>query len=341
MAWYRREKRDLPWRRERDAWAILVSEAMLQQTRVETVLSYYDRFLQRFPTPADLAAASEEEVLEAWSGLGYYRRARALRAAAQQMVAASSGEVPSEPEALRALPGIGRYTAGAVLSIAFDQSEPIVDGNVERVFARLFALEDPAGSSVLGKQCWELARRLLPERGSGEWNQALMELGAICCTARAPLCTSCPLSRSCRARRAGRQEKLPRPKARAQTIEVELEILCAQRSGAWLLERRPPSGRMAGMWQFPTRERASEPGSTRLFPARLSSPSPKPERGAAVLAELRHSITRHRIRARLLSARAPSELPDPPYRWVAPAKIDGLALTGMARKAWRILSAEG
>jgi A/G-specific adenine glycosylase len=333
LAWYRREQRDLPWRRTRDPWAILVSEAMLQQTRVETVLAYYDRFLERFPDPASMARADEEEVLAAWSGLGYYRRARSLHAAAQRM----DGRVPDTLPTLRALPGIGRYTAGAVLSIAFDQSQPLVDGNVERVFARLFGLDHPSGSSVLVRECWKLAEELLPERAAGEWNQALMELGAVTCTPRAPACDRCPWRASCTAARTGRQLELPVPRARASTFEVEVEILCASSGKGWLLERRPEEGRMAGMWQFPSREKRTAEGPARLFPRRLTAGGPRAPGAAAVLGELRHTITRHRVRARLLVAEPPSRPATPPYRWVSADQVDGLALTGMARKAWRIL----
>jgi A/G-specific adenine glycosylase len=222
--WYRRHKRDLPWRRTRDPYAIWISEAMLQQTRVETVVSYWRRFLELFPNVATLAAADERDVLAAWSGLGYYRRARALHSAARAIVERHGGEFPSDANHVRELPGIGPYTAGAVLSIAFDQPEALVDGNVARVFCRLFELDAPHESPALKRELWNLARRLVPQDGgAGEWNQALMELGATICTPRSPSCASCPLERRCKASANGRVLELPRTKTRRAPIEVELE----------------------------------------------------------------------------------------------------------------------
>jgi len=328
LAWYRANRRDLPWRRTRDPYAIWLSEAMLQQTRVETVLAYYARFLERFPTLGELARASEDEVLALWSGLGYYRRARALHAAARRVVERHAGRFPSARAEALALPGVGRYTAGAVLSIAFDAPEPLVDGNVERVFSRLFGLDAPAGSPALVRACWELAARLVPARGAGEWNQALMELGATVCTARAPRCAACPLEDACRAALEGRATELPRKKAGRAALPVELEILVVERGGDRLLELGR-GRRMQGLWRFPTRELARADEPPRLFPASW---------GAALaaldeLGALRHTITHHRIRARIRRGSASGDPPDPPFRWFPPARIPGLPLSGMTRKA--------
>jgi A/G-specific adenine glycosylase len=338
LAWYRAERRDLPWRRTRDPWSILVSEAMLQQTRVEAVRDAYERFLARFPTPARLANASEDEALAAWSGLGYYRRARALQAAARAIVAHGDEGFPRTRGEMVALPGVGPYTAGAVLSIAFDLREAVVDGNVERVFARYFGLDAEAGSRELTRECWALAELCLPPSGAGDWNQALMELGATLCVPRSPACPRCPLATSCKARAEERVDELPRRKQRDPPLDVELVILIAEREGRWLLERRPSSGRMAGMWQLPTLECPREDGRTLLFPERFPAAGPRVVAGAAPLGELRHTITRHRIRARLVRARAPGTLPDPPFRWCNAEEIAALALTGMAKKAWRQLA---
>ncbi len=338
LAWYRAERRDLPWRRTKDPWSILVSETMLQQTRVEAVREAWTRFLERFPTPAALARASEDEVLSAWSGLGYYRRARALHAAAQAIVSRGRAGFPRTRTEITALPGVGPYTAGAVLSIAFDLPEAVVDGNVERVFARFYGLDAEAGSRDLARECWALAELCLPAVGGGDWNQALMELGATLCVPRSPDCPRCPLESTCAARSSGRVGELPRKKRRAAPIEVELEILIAERKGRWLLERRPASGRMAGMWQLPTLERSRRDGGTLLFPERFPTAGPSSRAGDAPLGELGHAITRHRIRARLLRASAPAELPDPPFRWCSAEEIPALALTGMAKKAWRQLT---
>ncbi|HVJ89394.1 MAG TPA: A/G-specific adenine glycosylase, partial [Labilithrix sp.] len=205
LAWYAAERRDLPWRRTRDPWAIWVSEIMLQQTRVETVKPYFERFMQRFPTPLALAEAPEDQVLAAWSGLGYYRRARMLHAGAR-VVAQRSG-MPADRDGLLELPGIGRYTAGAIASIAYGERVGLVDGNVARVFARIFAIDDDMKRAGM-RRAEQLAEELVPERAPGDWNQALMELGATICTPRAPSCERCPVFRSCRAHAEKRVEEL-------------------------------------------------------------------------------------------------------------------------------------
>ena len=336
QAWYRKHGRDLPWRRSRDPFAIWVSEAMLQQTRVETVLPYWERFMASFPTAADLARASEDEVLARWSGLGYYRRARALRRAAMALVERHGGEFPRARESVLALPGIGPYTAGAVLSIAFDLPEPLVDGNVARVFARLFELEDELGSSRLQRRLWELAGELVPDQGAGDWNQGLMELGATVCLARSPRCGDCPLSAACRARAAGRAEELPRPKPRRAPVDVELLVLVVRAGETVLLERRPGEGRMAGMWQLPTVERAA--GAAALFPE--SFPAGADLRQGEELGQVRHAITHHRIRARVSAG----ELGGPavaPLCWTRAVDLERLPLTGMTRKILRAFPGRG
>ncbi|MBC7172514.1 MAG: A/G-specific adenine glycosylase, partial [Polyangiaceae bacterium] len=203
LEWFDRAQRDLPWRRTLDPYAIWVSEVMLQQTRVETVIPYYERFLTRFPTPAALAEAEEDAVLAAWSGLGYYRRARMLHAGAREVVATYGGAVPEAREARLALPGVGRYTAGAIGSIAFGKPEPIVDGNVARVLSRVRFIETPPGRADTERRLWDEAERLVYGERPGALNQALMELGATVCTPSSPRCTECPIARACAARSKG------------------------------------------------------------------------------------------------------------------------------------------
>lgn len=349
--WYARSARDLPWRRTRDPYAIWISEAMLQQTRVETVVPYWERFLERFPTFEALARADEDDVLAAWSGLGYYRRARALRAAARVVVERHGGRFPDELEAALALPGVGPYTAGAVLSIAYDRPAAIVDGNVTRVLARLFELDDPVGSSTLTRAVWDLARELVPARGAGGWNQALMELGATLCRPREPECGRCPLARSCRALASGRAGELPRPRPKPATIAVDVDAFVVVRAGSLLLEKRPSEGRMAGLWQLPTRERVGEGIGARTGPAgdgsggrerarTLLFPSELPPGlsfEALELGRLRHGITRHRLSIRVLGAagsraRVERRLPDR-FRWHAAAAVADLPRTGITKKA--------
>ena len=202
LRWYARHRRDLPWRGVRDPYAVLVSEVMLQQTQVARVVEFYTRFLARYPTVEDLAAARADEVRESWDGLGYYARARNLHAAARRIVRNPGGGLPDRPEELRRLPGIGRYTAGAVASLAFGADVAAVDTNVERVLARVFRLRGPRKSAARGRRVWGLASALVPRGRSADWNQALMDLGATVCTARAPRCPICPVAAVCSSVRA-------------------------------------------------------------------------------------------------------------------------------------------
>lgn len=200
LAWYRGNGRKLPWRRTRDPYRILVSEIMLQQTQVERVKGYYRRFLRRYPTFEDLAAAPEPAVRESWEGLGYYARARNLHATARLVIEEHGGKLPADPHTIRLLPGIGRYTAGAVLSIAYGRSEPILDTNAARVLTRVFGVRRSGGKGALQRRLWDVATRVTPERHAGDFNQAIMDLGATVCRARNPDCPVCPVRRICRTR---------------------------------------------------------------------------------------------------------------------------------------------
>ena len=246
IAWYRRAQRDLPWRRSSDPYRIWVSEIMLQQTRVETVVPYYERFLAAFPDLESLAAADEEDVLRLWAGLGYYARARNFRRAAQAVVRDHGGALPRTAEALADLPGVGPYTVGALRSIAFKQPAPIVDGNVRRVLSRLCAVERLADTDA-----WRLASELVPARDPDLFNQARMELGATICTPRKPACPTCPLDSVCAARASGRPEAFPAPKPKARPRAVRaLGGLLTRRSRVLLL-RRPSHGLLGGLWEIP------------------------------------------------------------------------------------------
>jgi len=331
-AWYREHRRDLPWRRTRDPYAIWLSESMLQQTRVETVIEYWRRFLERLPTVRALAEASEDDVLALWSGLGYYRRARALRAAAQAMVERHGGEFPRTLDEARALPGVGPYTAGAVLSIAYDAPTALVDGNVVRVLSRWFGCDEDYATAT--KRAWTRAEELVPrEGGAGEWNQALMELGATVCAPREPRCDECPLHAECAARSSGRQSEIPRAKPRKAPVDVELEALLVERGDEVLFERRPGRGRMANLWQLPTVQVRPDPAELELFPARYAHESLAAD--DEPLATLRHSITHHRIVLRVHRSRAPAGNASEPLAWIPRSRLDEFALSGMARKALR------
>jgi A/G-specific adenine glycosylase len=249
--WYRVARRDLPWRRTRDPYRIWLSETMLQQTRVETVVPYYERFLARFPSVDALASADEEDVLREWAGLGYYARARNLHRAAAAVVRDHGGELPRDAAALASLPGVGRYTVGALRSIAFGEAAALVDGNVKRVFARLRAARELADTEV-----WRLAEALVPEKGPGDWNQALMELGATVCTPRKPACLLCPVTAFCAARAQGDPERFPAPAKRAKAKPVRAIAGLCTRAGRVLLVRRPSHGLLGGLWELPNVEGA-------------------------------------------------------------------------------------
>lgn len=252
LQWYDRRRRDLPWRESRDPYRIWVSEIMLQQTQVTTVLPYYEKFLVRFPRIGDLASASIEEVLAMWSGLGYYRRARQLHAAARQVMA-EGGELPRTAEALCRLPGIGPYTSAAIASIAFGERVAVLDGNVERVLCRYLARAGDPKKAALRRELLAVATELLDPRRPGDGNQALMELGATVCRPQRADCSRCPLGQACQARARGEIEIYPTPKVRRQPEKVELAVVVAESEGRVLLFRRPEDSELlAGMWELPT-----------------------------------------------------------------------------------------
>lgn len=253
--WFEANARELPWRERRDIYSVWVSEVMLQQTRVETVLAYYEPFLERFPTLEALAQADQEEVLEAWSGLGYYRRARFLHRGARFVRDELGGKMPVGAEALRAVPGIGPYTAGALASIAQDRPEALVDGNVARVSSRLRAVEDPKAQDAKDKAHWEYTARVLEAGRPRILAQALMELGATVCKPRNPDCDACPLRGSCLALAQGLQGDIPAPKQRKGSPELHYWALALTRGKRLYLRKRPAEGLLAGMWCLPLIER--------------------------------------------------------------------------------------
>lgn len=255
LHWYMQNKRDLPWRRHRDPYYIWVSEIMLQQTRVDTVIPYFQRFIERFPTIQDLAEAPEEDVLKLWEGLGYYSRARNLQAAARQVMEQHGGEVPNQKDAVFNLKGVGPYTAGAILSIAFNQPQPAVDGNVMRVLSRYFLIEDDIMKGSTRVKMESLAEELIPEGRASDFNQALMELGALVCTPKSPHCLTCPVMEMCTGRIEGREETLPvKKKAKPPRPEQRIAALVVGtgvNEGKVLVRQRPATGLLAKMWELP------------------------------------------------------------------------------------------
>ncbi len=272
MGWFRQFQRDLPWRRTKDPYRIWLSEIMLQQTRVAAAIPYYERFLERFPDVRSLAAAPQDEVLRLWSGLGYYSRARNLQNAAQQIIAKHKGRFPTRLDDALALPGIGNYTAAAILSIAYDKKQAVLDGNVARVLARLGALRGDIREPQSWQKLQKTADSFLEQESPGDWNQAMMELGATLCTPKSPQCLLCPIAQFCEGRRQGIAESLPEKRKKRATVEVALAAaVFADGKGQTLLLSPPKSARekasadhvptlVSGMWHFPTFSVAGEPG---------------------------------------------------------------------------------
>ncbi len=251
LDWYQTQARSLPWRDQQEPYPVWVSEVMLQQTRVESVIPYYERWMKRFPTIDTLARASQQEVLSEWEGLGYYSRARNLHRAAQIVSSEYEGQLPQDVNQLLLLPGIGRYTAGAIASIAFGKDEPVLDGNVRRVLARVFDVREPARSTIGEKCLWQLAEEILPPGKAGDYNQALMELGALICTPRQPRCEACPLGSICLAYSSGVQEERPVKQSKPPLPHHVVSSAIIQKNQRVLIAQRPPDGLLGGMWEFP------------------------------------------------------------------------------------------
>ncbi len=257
LSWFAKRKRDLPWRRTKDSYCIWLSEIMLQQTRVAAVIPYYERFVEKFPDVHALASAPTDHVLKNWAGLGYYSRAKNLQSAAKEIVVRHSGEFPRKYEAALALPGIGRYTAAAVLSIAYDAPHAVLDGNVARVLARIFALRGDLRVPATWHKLENAAQELLAQKFSGDWNQAMMELGATVCTPKSPRCDECPVVNWCRARKLGIAEKLPSARKKRAPVDVTLAaaVLLDPRGRTLLIRQLSGEGALfSRMWQFPALE---------------------------------------------------------------------------------------
>lgn len=270
LDWYYQNARDLPWRADKDAYKIWVSEIMLQQTRVEAVKGYYQRWLKRFPTPGDLAKASEQEVLTYWQGLGYYSRARNLLAGVREVCAEYGGKVPDDPADIQSLPGVGEYTAGAIASIAYGRQVPAVDGNVLRIFSRLFCLEEDISKQTTKRQISSLVYKYMSNQYPGDFNQALMDLGAMVCIPRQPRCEICPLTNLCEAYAREVQNMLPVRAGKKEPKLIKLAAGLVVSDGKYLVHQRPASGLLAAMWEFPTVELAEGDNAGVLLTKELS-----------------------------------------------------------------------
>ncbi len=347
LAWIALGRRDLPWRQRRDPYAVWISEIMLQQTQVVTVVPYFDRWMARFPDIAALAAAPLDDVLKAWEGLGYYARARNLQRAAQIVVAQYGGQLPGERGALLALPGIGRYTVGAILSLAFGQPEPVLDGNVRRVLCRVYDIaEDPRQPAVV-RRLWDTAAALVeaaPAGQAGDLNEALMELGAQVCTPGRPACGSCPLQAACLAHAHGVEAERPLRRAKPRTPHYQVTAAVIQDPGGrYLLIQRPPNGLLGGLWGFPgcTTDTPDAAALADCLTRALAA-----ELGISVavdglLPPIKHAYTHFRITlqpflCRLVSGTVRSQTYTH-VRWVAAADLDTYAFPVTDRKILDLL----
>ena len=335
LDWFADAKRDLPWRRSRDPYAVWLSEVMLQQTRVETVIPYFERFLERFPTVSLLASAEEEDVLALWSGLGYYRRARLLHAGAKAIVERHQGRIPKEPSARLALSGVGRYTAGAMGSIAFELEEPVVDGNVARVLSRVHRIEAALGTKESERALWGEAEAWVKGDSPGAFNQALMELGALVCTPKSPGCDVCPWSTICAARQGDCVESLPSPKVKKAPQELSVIALVVCNAEGRVLLVRSEDGSLGG----------------ELFKGLFNAPMMQGEgrSDASVLARrvgatlipvarpllLTHLLTHRRLTVQVYQARDVAGLVTNDARWVSDVELAMLGVSTLTRKVLR------
>jgi A/G-specific adenine glycosylase len=328
LAFFDRHRRDLPWRRTRDPYRVWVSEIMLQQTRVDTVTPFYERWLERFPTVEALARAEPDDVLHVWQGLGYYTRARNLQRAAQSVYAERNGRLPRSAEELRKLPGIGAYSAGAIASIAFGQREPAIDGNATRVYARLFDLEAATPVTLLAR-----VRPLVPRDRPGEFNQAVMELGSTICKPKKPRCTECPVARLCRAYARGHPEAPGRRKrpARVPAFDVATAVVLDV-NGRVLMTRRPERGLLARLWEFPgAQPHAGESLSDAARRAARPHCDTLRLQGGSALGAVPHVFshrreTYHVFRFQVAASRD----------WIDPAELDRLAVPAAQRRIARL-----
>lgn len=339
LRWYRRAKRDLPWRRTSDPYAIWVSEVMLQQTTVAAVIPYWERFLSRFPDTASLAAGREDDVLALWSGLGYYSRARSLHRGAIAVMEHHGGRLPDDAEALIRLPGIGRYTAGAIASVAFGREAPVVDGNVKRVLARLFAIR--GRGSAAEKSYWAIAQALVRGASPGDWNQALMELGATVCTPRAPRCGSCPAAGSCRALALLRPEAFPPRTKRSAARVVPVAVAWIERRGRVLLARHRPDGLLRGEWDLPAVRIRLRDTAARTVSRELLAAHGLRLRPGGVLITASHAILATRLAIQVVGAVPLSAVPrSAALRWVALDRLGEIPISGATVKIARAMHSQ-
>ena len=335
LRWYATNARTLPWRGTTDPYRVWISEIMLQQTTVQTVYGYFDRFMERFPTVDALAAASLDEVNRLWEGLGYYRRAASLHQTAQEIVEHHGSKLPLDVEVLKKLPGIGRYTAGAILSIATDQRLPILEANTVRLHARLLAVKGDTSRGEANRALWNFAERILPKTGSGRFNQALMDLGSTVCTPKEPQCLLCPVVAFCETAKRGWQSQIPSPKTKENPEERTEAAVLIRKKGKILLIKYPADVRWAGLWDFPRCELNDVPSAQQ----RLSAMTGRKIVIGKQIEAIKHSVTRFRITLLFYEAKELGKVSNGsiPYetRWATAQEMEQIPLNSTARKLWK------
>ena len=340
LGWYQRNKRDLPWRRTGDPYKIWVSEIMLQQTQVDTVLPYYERWLKRFPNIEALAKADLDQVLKVWEGLGYYARARNLHKAAKSLIQENGGKFPDSYEEIRRLPGIGDYTAGALSSIAFGLPHPVLDGNVARFLCRLFAIRQDPKASETRRELWQLAGSLLPQKEPGDFNQALMELGAVVCLPDSPKCLLCPVSTLCEARKKGIELSIPIRTRKNPIPTVSVAIALLWKEGKLLIQRRPEQGLLGGLWEFPGGKIEKNETPEEALRRELKEELGVEMRIERPLAIVKHAYTHFRVILHPFEGHLqkgnPSLAPQK-RRWVTPQRLKAFAFPTANRKIFKDL----
>jgi A/G-specific adenine glycosylase len=329
-AWYEKNRRDLPWRRMKDPYKIWISEIMLQQTQVDTVKDYYQKWIQIFPTVEALSLAHLDEVLNLWAGLGYYRRARMIHAAAKIIVAQHHGNLPDDTKTLRSIPGIGKYTAGAISSIAFEKKEAVVDGNVMRILTRIYAINDDISQGSTQKRLWEIATDLLPNQSIGDFNQALMELGATICFPKNPQCFICPVAKQCIAHQQKNEITYPVKNNRIKMEKVKNFALILRKKNLFLIQKQSEKARWGGLWMFPYWD------SKKSMFDQLKALEKKPK----LRMQIKHGYTKYLIQLDVYQGETDKSLDvlrESEIKWVSLKQMTQLALPSHHKKIAHLL----
>ena len=339
LDWFRKNQRPLPWRGQYDPYQVWVSEIMLQQTQVKSMLPYFQRFLEAFPNVQALAEAPEEKVLRLWEGLGYYSRARNLQKGAKVIVEKFGGQIPSNKADLLSLPGIGPYTAGAILSIAFNQDEPLVDGNVMRVLSRLTGDKAPVKEN--SKRFWSLAEKLLPKGQARDFNQGLMELGALICTPQNPKCGECPLRSECVAYKDGLTDVIPNMGKKTEKTRLQVACVVLEKEDKIFVQQRPPTGLYAGFWEFPGGKLEGSESPEEALLREIREELALELASATPLTVIKHSYTRYHVTLHCFRAQIQEEILQlnsaSEGRWVTLEELESLPLLSANRKLLELL----